>query len=165
MNFLSDDESLSLSDSDLDEESDALVDDSEEEIEIRERTMKATNLFFNFNDKEDINTSRTNNNLQNAQLHDQKFCLPSSQKKIIITKNQDDLNFEASQLKLLTHESIMRATLFECCSKNCLASISKDRENGNFKETYQLIKACRLELIGLDKKQRMDEIRNLLNGY
>jgi hypothetical protein len=161
MGFSDSDDSPFSSDSDQFEKgSEELEEESEEDMDIDENIMQATNLSTIFNDKSINYNNKMNSNINVASNH-QLFCQPS---KMISTKNNDDLKFEASHLKLLSHESIMKATLSKCCSKQCLASISKNREIGNFKETYQLIKACRLELMGLDKKQRTDEIRNLLKG-
>ena len=89
---------------------------------------------------------------------------PSSKQKVLSTKTQEDIKFEKSQLLLLSNASIMKATLSPCCSKSCLVSVSTHKDHGNYTETYELIKACRLELIGLNKEQRTDKIRDILRG-
>jgi len=87
----------------------------------------------------------------------------SAQKKISL-KTDADLKFESSQSLFIGHESIMTVVLKQCCSKNCLLSISPNRSNGDYSETYELVKACRLELMGLNEVQRMDEVRRIING-
>ena len=82
----------------------------------------------------------------------------SENKKKLKVKTQEDIDFENSQLLLINHDSIMKAALSPCCPRCCLVSISTHRDQGNYTETYELIKACRTELMGLNKDQRTDEI-------
>ena len=84
--------------------------------------------------------------------------------KSLLMKTEEDLQFEESQLKFLNHDNIMSTVLCNCCPKNCLVSIFPGSVNENYSEAYELIKACRMELMGLNEEQRMDEIRNIING-
>jgi hypothetical protein len=58
----------------------------------------------------------------------------------------------------------MRAVMKDCCAKKCLTSISLNKSNGNFSEAFELIKCCRLDLMGLNDEERTDEIRKKMNG-
>jgi hypothetical protein len=111
------------------------------------------------------NNNNSNNKMQieNYTQQSSNPCKASGQNKLSI-KSVSDLDFEESQTSFLKHESIMSVVLYECCKKQCLAKISPNSVYGDYSTTYELIKACRLELIGLNEEQRMDEIRKLITG-
>lgn len=84
--------------------------------------------------------------------------------KILHLKTNDDIKFEDSQRALLSHEIIMIAVFSQCCAKKCLEQISPNRQFGNYTETYELIKCCRYELMGMNEEHRMDEMRKIIYG-
>ena len=108
------------------------------------------------------NNNNSNNKMQieNYTQQSSNPCKASGQNKLSI-KSVSDLYFDTSFLK---HESIISVVLYECCKKQCLAKRSPNDVYGDYFTTYELIKACRLELIGLNEEQRMDEIRKLITG-
>lgn len=151
-----------------DYESEELIDSMEFDSELEE---EIDYLVEEDHQQTKMNVSDTKNSIYSDKIStdvikgDYISSFPDTEnKKKLKVKTQEDIDFEKSQLLLINHDSIMKAALSPCCPRRCLVSISTHRDQGNYTETYELIKACRTELMGLNKDQRTDEIRNILRG-
>lgn len=126
-------------------------------------------LFFNadkqnFEDNEDIYGNEYDDDISSASSFEDDQQLQRSSSFPINISSNSAVVLDAENI--LSEKSIREAIFTRCCNNNCMHKLSANHENGDYRESFDIIRELRTEIAKATKVQRLNIIiKNLQKHY